>query len=270
VPQGRTSKNRIIKWFKENKRRIIVSACLAALLIFFGIPMYQARQSKYYRSFKGTKEYYATWKVSTHEKMSCIDCHVEPGTENRIVFIVKAVAEHYVGRFFSDEKNLFHKPSRQACQECHTTYRVVSASGDLLVPHRAHIEVLKMSCADCHNALVHTQNTKGVNTPAMDKCLKCHDGKKASDKCKSCHTEKAYPKSHQAKNWIEVHSEKEKEINCAKCHAWTPDFCKECHTKKPQSHKAGNWKKLHAGPAKNNSKRCMICHEKKKCLECHD
>ncbi len=267
---GRAAESRTVIWIKEHRGRLIVFACLLVLLIVFGIPMYAARQSEYYRDFNGTKEYFATWKTSTHEKMSCIECHVEPGTKNRVVFVAKAVAEHYIGRVFPNATNLFHEPSRKACRECHTTYRVVSASGDLLVPHRAHIEVLKMSCADCHNALVHTQNTKGVNTPSMEKCLKCHDGKEASAKCKSCHTEKSYPKNHRASNWLEVHSEKEKEIDCAECHAWTPDFCKECHSKKPKSHKAGNWKKLHADPAKENSKQCMICHNKKKCLECHD
>ena len=270
MTQGKASENRVLSWVKMRKRRLIVVAVLAVLIIVAGVPMYSARQSEYYGNFNGTKGYFRTWRTSTHEKMSCIECHVEPGASNRFVFIARAVGEHYLRFALSGKTNLFAKPSRQACQECHTTYRVVSASGDLLVPHRAHIEVLKMSCADCHNALVHTQNTKGVNTPRMEACLKCHDGKKASAKCKSCHTEKAYPESHQAGNWLEIHSEVVKEIDCAKCHAWTPDFCKQCHSRKPKSHRGGNWKKLHAPPARENGKRCMICHKEKKCLECHD
>ena len=200
------SGHKIITWIKEHKERLIVSAILAFLVIVMGVPMYTARQSEYYKGFNGTKDYYRTWKISTHEKMSCIECHVEPGSQNRVIFVARAVGEHYIRFIASGKTNLFQRPTRQACQECHTTYRVVSASGDLLVPHRAHIEILKMSCADCHHAVVHTQNTRGINTPRMETCLKCHNGEKASAKCKSCHTEKAYPKSHQAKDWLEVHS----------------------------------------------------------------
>lgn len=268
--RGQGEEKTYVPWIRKYKRRLIITVSLAVIVILLGIPMYTARHSEYYRNFNGTKDYFQTWKTSTHEKMSCIECHVEPGAKNRTVFISKAVGEHYLRYALPNKTNLFDEPTRKACQECHTTYRVVSASGDLLVPHRAHIEVLKMSCADCHEALVHTQNTKGVNTPQMKECLKCHDGEEASAECKSCHTEKGYPENHEAKDWLEVHSEREKEIDCAECHAWTPDFCKECHSKKPKRHTIGNWKKLHAKPAKKNSKQCMICHKKKKCLECHD
>ncbi len=258
-----------IFWARKHKWRLTIIGILAVALLLTVVPLYSTRQPAYYNNFNGTKSYYQTWKSSTHEKMDCAECHIEPGFDNLALFKAKSVGEYYLKYVAPKKVNIFDRPTRKACQQCHTTYRVVSASGDLLIPHRAHIEVLKMSCSDCHRALVHTQNTRGVNTPQMKMCLKCHDGRKASAQCKSCHTEKAYPESHRAKDWIKVHSERAEDKSCAKCHAWTPDFCKECHSKKPESH-AGNWKKLHAKPAKENSKRCMICHKKKKCLECHD
>jgi len=103
----------------------------------------------------------------------------------------------------------------------------------------------------------------------MTICLRCHDGKKASRACKSCHTEKAYPVSHRAADWLRVHSERTKEIECGSCHGWTPEFCQECHSRRPPSH-VGNWKKAHSHPAKARATGCLVCHKKAKCLTCHD
>ncbi len=104
--------------------------------------------------------------------------------------------------------NLLKPPSVAACQKCHTNYRQVSPNGDLLIPHKAHVVVLKMNCVECHKNLVHSANEKGYNSPKMATCLaKCHDGKTASNKCTDCHTRKQTPESHAQKNWLEVHSE---------------------------------------------------------------
>ena len=60
-------------------------------------------------------------------------------------------------------------------------------------------------------------------------------------------------------------------IDCGKCHAWTPKFCDDCHSKKPKSH-VGNWKKNHAAAAKaRGEKGCLVCHGGEKfCKQCHD
>ena len=62
-------------------------------------------------------------------------------------------------------------PDRQACQKCHTSYRQVSPNGDLLIPHRAHVQVLKLDCPVCHKDLVHSVNKQGFNRPEMETCL---------------------------------------------------------------------------------------------------
>lgn len=255
---------------KNFYRRIISWGIFLSLLLAVGVPFYITSQPKYFARYKAMKSYYLTWQASTHSKMDCKDCHRKLGLKNVTIFEIKAIGKFYLYALSPpNQADFFNKPAKQACFECHTKYRTISPSGDLLIPHRAHVEVLKLTCASCHKWLVHKKNPRGINTPTMENCLKCHNGKQASHECKSCHTEKAYPPSHKASDWLQAHSERSKEIDCSECHGWTPKYCQECHSKRPAGH-AGNWKKLHSSPAKINSKGCMVCHKQKKCLECHD
>ncbi len=255
---------------KYFRRRAIRWGIFLLLVLTIGIPSYIISKPKYYARYKVMRSYYSAWQASTHSKMVCRDCHRKPGLVNIAFFEANAIWKFYLYSFSSPDKaDFFTKPSKQACFECHTKYRTISASGDLLIPHRAHVEVLNLECTSCHKWLVHKKNPRGLNTPIMENCLKCHNGEQASAECKSCHTEKAYPDSHKASNWLQVHSERTKEIDCTDCHGWTPKYCQDCHSKRPLSH-AGNWKKLHSDPAKINSKHCLVCHKEKDCLECHD
>jgi hypothetical protein len=104
----------------------------------------------------------------------------------------------------------------------------------------------------------------------MSTCLNlCHDGVKATNKCVKCHTRKQTPASHAAKDWLQIHGSMAEKIDYGKCHSWTPDFCRDCHRKKPASH-AGNWKKEHATHAKQRGNGCLVCHSVATfCKKCH-
>lgn len=251
-------------------RRWRYGAISFLILLLIGVPLYATSRPQFYQRFKAVKPLYEAWRVSTHSRMNCGSCHVEPELKNVVVYKLKSIGNFYLSYIAPPaQPGIFVKPSKKVCFQCHTKYRTISPSGDLLIPHRAHVEVLKLKCVYCHWWLVHRKNPKGLNSPPMTKCLKCHDGKQASQACKSCHTEKAYPASHRAADWPKQHSQRTKEINCGDCHGWTPQFCQECHGRRPPSH-AGNWKKAHSFPAKARSKGCLVCHKRSKCLTCHD
>jgi hypothetical protein len=131
--------------------------------------------------------------------------------------------------------------------------------------------VLKVNCVVCHKDLVHSVNTAGFNRPEMATCLNlCHDGTKATNKCVKCHTRKQTPPSHSKPDWLLVHSTQAATTKCGECHGFTPDFCADCHAKRPASHK-GNWKKDHKYRAKQLGKGCLVCHGGEKfCKTCHD
>jgi len=244
-----------------------------ALLVALVLPVFSMLQPGYYKRYPSLHARMENWQVSTHAKVPCSGCHVNPGAGGFVSFAGRSIPAFYSQLIYGPKSNnLFASPSRQACQKCHTTYRQVSPNGDLLIPHRAHVQVLKLDCPVCHKDLVHSVNEQGFNRPEMETCLEtCHDGKKATNQCVKCHTQKQVPESHLQKNWLAVHPEMVNKIDCSKCHAWTPKFCDDCHSKKPKSH-VGNWKKNHAAAAKaRGEKGCLVCHGGEKfCKKCHD
>lgn len=256
----------------QRRRRFIAGAGLAFFVIILTLPLFSIGRPGFYERFKPLRGRIQTWHTSTHAQMTCLACHLEPGTEKALEFLARAMPVYYgavLGQ--TGDPGLFTTPTKAACQKCHTAYRQVSASGDLLIPHRAHVVVLKLNCADCHQRLVHSPNPSGFNSPKMGYCLsKCHDGRKATNRCTDCHTEKATPDNHKSGNWLQVHGQKTEQINCGRCHGWAPKLCQACHTSRPRTH-VGNWKKEHKGRALIRGKGCLVCHGGKKfCLKCHD
>ena len=245
----------------------------AAVLVLVGVllPIVSTLQPGYYERYPSLRPRIAGWRGSTHAKMSCADCHVDPGVMGALSFAAKAIPDFYEQLVFGPKAtNLLAVPSSAACQRCHTTYRQVSPSGDLLIPHRAHVQVLEIKCAVCHKNLVHFKNPQGFNAPVMQTCMKCHDGKQATSDCVKCHTQKQVPERHKQADWLSVHGSMVGKIDCASCHNWTPDYCKNCHSQRPASH-AGNFKATHKDRIAAVGKTgCLVCHDEKTfCGKCH-
>lgn len=252
-------------------RRLVVGAIALAVVVAVALPVVSTLNPNYYGRYPQMRERMQNWRHSTHAKMSCISCHMDPGVKGFVVFSARAIPSFYSQLIFGPKKtNLLSVPSIQACQKCHTGYRQVSPNGDLLIPHRAHVEVLKIRCAVCHKGLVHVANAQGFNRPKMTTCLSlCHNGVNATNKCVKCHTRKNAPPSHKRADWLEVHSQMTETVNCAQCHQWSPNYCADCHKKRPRTH-VGNWKTLHQVRARERGKGCVFCHGESFCRKCHD
>ena len=254
------------------KRRFPTKSVLAVLVIVaLGLPVFSTLQPGYYERYPDLRVRIDNWRKSTHARISCAQCHVDPGAVGFLTFAAKSIPAFYSQLILGPRpQNLLSAPSRAACQKCHTDYRQVSPAGDLLIPHRAHVEALHINCPVCHKNLVHSLNAQGFNKPEMQTCLSlCHNGVKAVNKCDKCHTRKQVPPSHMQADWLTVHPTMVGKIDCAQCHAWAPNYCRECHSHRPPSH-AGNWKQLHQFRAKaQGTKGCLFCHAQAFCNKCH-
>lgn len=216
------------------------------------------------------------WLASTHKNVSCVQCHVESDLQSallsrlslgqKILWRLNPEAEHgkpggFVGR-----------PLDKSCDPCHKTRRVVSAAGDLRIPHTAHTQLRKLHCVDCHRYLVHGSSMRKGNRPSMIGCYRCHDGKKAPNSCSACHTEKALPDDHKSADWLKIHGQAQaaNPDYCVECHGWVEDYCKECHQRKPRSHMTSDWRAHHQVLILSEDKRsgCRQCHGEM-CVSCH-
>lgn len=260
-----------IAWTRRHWR---IAAVAAALVLFVAGPGYTATQPQFYERFERLGTYYETWVASTHANVPCQRCHVSPGTIAQTGYNFRMVGEIYLSLLPLDrEPDTLGGPPNAACNECHIDLRAVSPSGDLLIPHAAHVDILKIDCVECHGAMmVHNADpTTGV-APRMEGCLTCHDGEKAKADCNACHLEKGLPDTHQEADWLVVHSEARDEVDCTPCHGWRDDWCAECHSRRPESHGSAanpsDWRKRHREVIESR-RNCESCHEGAFCIECH-
>jgi hypothetical protein len=256
------------------RRQLLTWGAIAVVIVVLAalaVPVISTLQPEYYRRYPALGLRMDHWATSTHSRISCAECHVNPGVRGLLSFAATSVPAFYSQLLQGpDDTNLLTAPERVACQKCHTSYRSVAPSGDLLIPHRAHVEVLGMECVACHTDLVHSFNRHGFNKPEMESCLEqCHDGDTASNECVDCHTRKHTPESHEQADWLQVHDAAASMEDCAECHDWTPGYCAECHEKRPASH-VGNWKSGHAPSARVRGDGCVVCHGGEEfCDQCH-
>lgn len=250
------------------RRRLAIAAVVVVVLfVLLVVPGYIAAQPGFFSRFPGLSRQYTPWAASTHAEGGCEGCHVRPRMLDRAVYRVRMVGEFYLSLVSrSRVPDVFATPTNEACLACHSDLRTVSPKGDLKIPHRAHVSILKMQCVECHRFLVHEKSPEGKHTPPMAGCLRCHNGDTADSACSACHTAKAAPASHSAKDWLVVHG-RQAGAECNACHKWAAAWCADCHALRPRSHGA-DWRAVH-GRQIGRHRGCEACHAAAFCIRCH-
>ena len=145
-------------------------------------------------------------------------------------------------------------------------------------------------CASCHHSLqgngakwkdIHPQTVRASGPNA---CLEsCH----SADQCRQCHTTGKRPtfsgggvqtavstieREHVKTDWVAKHGgfALADQSKCLLCHV-SEGECRDCHSKRPAFHgPQSTWLGKHKDVAKTvTSPRCLTCHEKKWCEDCH-
>lgn len=271
---GRQRRSPLARWrglSRSSKRWIGIIAIVSAVIaVFVLVPAYIATRPAFVKRYVNLAPEYATWSTSIHATVPCQKCHVPPTTVARVGYTSRMLGEFYLSIVApSRQPALYAPPTNAACQSCHIELRTVSPSGDLNIPHRAHVDVLKMRCITCHRYLVHQANPEGDHNPRMQTCLTCHNGVKAKAGCPTCHTAKVQPLSHHTVDWLSTHAKAASApgADCKRCHGWTANWCAECHSHRPASH-AATWRTTHGAAVKAN-RDCEACHAPAFCIRCH-
>lgn len=253
---------------ETRRRRAIAGIVVLAVALLIVLPGFLASRPGFFERFPGLAEQYGPWSESTHAEVGCEGCHVAPSALAQAGYRARMVGAAYasvVDR--SRVPAVFGSPTNAACLQCHNDLRTVSPTGDLQIPHRAHVSVLEMDCIECHDYLVHEESPVGGHKPTMAGCLRCHDGDRAKDSCWACHTEKAAPPSHAVADWLVVHADSASDDACAECHKWSEDWCVQCHEERPRSH-GTDWRAVH-GARVAEHRGCEACHDAEFCVRCH-
>lgn len=244
-----------------------VGLAVAAVGILVGVPASLALRPSFMERFSEYEPAYVAWVSSSHRDVACNRCHVRPGVVAQSVYAARMIGEYYLSFVpVAREPELLQTPTNEACNRCHKELRTVSPTGDLNIPHRAHVEMLGMQCVQCHSHLVHEPGPHGTNTPSMAGCLTCHDGTTAKAECSACHTDKNPPDTHLQATWLVEHGTAADD-SCSSCHEWTEHWCADCHAKRPESH-GEDWRAEHRYSVETH-RNCEACHTAEDCMRCH-
>lgn len=171
-----------------------------------------------------------------------------------------------------------------------------AAAGDLIFPHRTHIEEGGLECSSCHGAADSSRNATDNLLPSLRSCFSCHDSVEtgwagraslvpraqayigrfahkthtanAKISCLACHkgVEKSVTESEQYLPAMPV---------CVACHTNKnqPGYCFLCHLKGkkllPRDHQ-GDYRATHGTAVYAKSTECTMCHSVDMCQSCHN
>ncbi|HEY3316953.1 MAG TPA: cytochrome c3 family protein [Coriobacteriia bacterium] len=224
---------------------------------------------------------------SSHDKISCISCHI-PVNADPVTFLIHKV-EAGLG-VIPTVRNTYELPlnaedevalskikmPEAICTQCHDlAHRKITPSAGIIINHDVHSKA-GYQCTVCHNRVAHPEdfkltlpgNAKHANFMKMDACFRCHGlqpGAKAPGQCNACHPKdfKLKPEFHlQADFYPKGHAELAKE-DIAKVEEAKAEEKKAAGETKAEGEKAEI-------PAMRTVSNCQTCHVKATfCDKCH-
>jgi cytochrome c-type protein NapC len=244
---------------------------------------------------------YSTYTASAHNQISCVQCHIKPGITNMLTHKVKSLKEVYYHVTGVPNQIVQHEEeavSNQNCLQCHSKNRLVTASGDLKVDHKKHIDE-GIPCISCHSGVVHAkmaardlnvgadraQWTSKQNTqklieekylrPNMGTCIDCHNKVNKGEKPweESAYNVPANPEvegtkpgdtgSTTAVTKTETQDIILQAIGTDKAHTKISMECKTCHSEMsiPNYHQTADFNSNHGTDAVQQLDKCMNCHQ---------
>ncbi len=290
--------------FSMNRKQLLLLALggILGLSLFTGVALKVTSTPQFCSSCHEMTPEVATWQVSSHSKVSCVACHIEPGVKSLVTHKISALTQLYkhITRTVPDPIVMPHPIKNEACIECHSMARKVTTSGDILIPHDKHLEQ-GIACVACHAGVAHGfVAERGLNgkkdystwtTEKAEKVMNFDETKLAMEVCMNCHEQVNEGKM----PWLEHEglgqSEKQRmeeslgyvqkqEENttgtvavpaqhttvAAESKLKAPMSCSACHSASmtPDTHMSNDWKSKHGITASQDVLNCASCHSRQK------
>jgi hypothetical protein len=177
-----------------------IFALLALIIGSLGGMSYYSTRPGFCNSCHIMTPYYKAWKTSSHNFVSCVECHYPPGSAKTFLwhkFQALSQVAKYVTRTYSSKPYAEIEDASCLRDGCHSTRllqgRVVSESG-ILFNHEPHLKSARygrqLQCVSCHSQIV-VGNHMEVT---WDTCYLCHfkghEGERGPEPmggCQGCH-----------------------------------------------------------------------------------
>ena len=247
------------------------------------------------------KPEFSTWAISSHSKIACVTCHIEPGAVSLVKHKMSSMKQLYLHITGKVPLTIVMPDpiKNEVCQQCHSTVRKVTASGDIIIPHDKHL-AQGIACVACHGGVAHgfvaerglnqQKDLSTWNSTKAGKVMSFDDTKLGMEVCLNCHEQVNAGKKPWLENQGQGQTEKQradeqaqlkelaanatgkldpaKPATVANTGGLHPPMnnCVACHSasKTPDSHQAGDWKTTHGITARQDVRYCASCHSRQK------
>jgi len=286
---------------KKHKRLLLpLLGAVIVLCVLGGVGMATTSSDKFCTSCHEMSPEAATTKVTSHANVSCVSCHQGQGIGNFLKYKVKIASfifKHYTGQVPDQIVTTSPIPT-PVCEGCHSTNRVVTATGDINIPHDKHLKQ-GVTCTACHGGVTHANIAERGLTKKADQgswtaakaesVTKLDASKTTMEACLDCHEQVNAGK----KPWLENQglgkSEKQRVAENealakkaatsdgklapavtvsapVKSDLQAPIRCAPCHKaiKTPNSHVDQAWGTIHGVVAAQDVRYCASCHSRER------
>ncbi len=270
-------------WGKGWKRfTLALVVTLAAMIGLLTISLEVTSTPRFCNICHNMKPYYASWKKSSHNHVTCTDCHFPPGLKSKIKgkFTALSMLVNYFTGVYKRKKP-WAEISDESCMRsgCHVSRTLsgkVEFKKNIIFDHAPHLKGLrrgkKLRCTSCHSQIVQgshisvTESTcflchfKHVGTGASSKeCTKCHELPTVKIKVKKG-DDPVIPYDHK--------SVIERKINCRKCHGTMvvgdgnvpKTRCSGCHAEREKIKFYNDTTLMHKNHITDHKIECDQCH----------
>jgi len=273
----------IRKWFSVEKKKAVYGLLFLLLILFIAGIFKYSESPSFCGLCHNMKEYVDSWKTSSHNQVTCLNCHRKPGILNHLkgkrVDLQLAFTYIIIGRGI---KKLHYEVDDDNCLQkgCH---KRDDLKGDMIFknvnfPHGRHLGELRrgmnLRCTTCHAQLVQGAHLTVHETNCFichffqagprgeEECISCAVGE-----CTSCHIE---PKGDiKVKGWSFNHRKYiARGVACEKCHinvirgdAHVPEGkCFQCHNEPEILRTQYSSQFMHKNHVTDHKIECSDCH----------
>jgi nitrate/TMAO reductase-like tetraheme cytochrome c subunit len=225
------------------------------------------------------KPYYDAWASSSHNKVSCVECHYQPGLKYELegkLDALNQVVAYWTGRY---DTKFYAEISDESCLRsgCHSSRLIegpIEFKRGIKFDHAGHygkpMRGIQLRCTSCHSQIVqgnhmavteftcflcHFKNRVNGTTPVPQKfCLECHDYPHEDIKIgNTVYNHRGYV---------------ERGVECQRCHLDAVKgsgevedrACLQCHGDPEQLTKIGDVQAVHLNHVTNHKVECFNCH----------
>jgi nitrate/TMAO reductase-like tetraheme cytochrome c subunit len=266
------------RWIKRHWKLTILIAVVAVGGCSYGMLEY-THNPRFCLSCHVMQPYYDAWASSSHNKVSCVECHYQPGLRYELegkLDALNQVVAYWTGRY---DTKFYAEIADESCmrQGCHDTRLIggpIEFKRGIKFDHASHYgearRDIKLRCTSCHSQIVQGNHMAVTEFT----CFLCHfKGQTHLDSvlpqafCLRCHS---YPTS-----IIDVGGVKynhadyvEHGVICWRCHSDVirgsgqveDRACLQCHDSYDQIKKITDVTQVHLNHVTNHKVECFNCH----------